>query len=365
MNRVTFVSCLLLAMLTSHCDKVKAQATIDQRFNFHCENQSLDSMLNAVSKHFRVPLVIDYGELQKSKIELEELRVSCALTNATFHEITEALLRPHHLICIDRHGCLLVTTHEAATVRYFDTRVYQLRKRMKVERRMQTIMWSASPKSWLLTGGKGDAAAFSSDKILIYQSAANHIEITDMFQKSVVPVDGKVMHQFHPASDLEHTLAKPATLNFRGKTLAEVATSIKETQNFAITLATDELKSKIVNTNIGAAPSFNDGLSLLLELIDPSITWIVKDDFISITTSDTAAIELQEVTYRLPKAISPAEIGQLIDAIEYTIATDCWETVGGDASINRSDENRHLAIKASHPVHRQIRQLLADLQGGH
>lgn len=328
---------------------------------FRVQNQTLESALATLAATFETPLVFDEKSLREANADWRNLPASCELHSAGFRQAAEQILSSHNLTCVERFGCQLVTTKQAATEQYFDTRVYQLRKRMKVERRMQTIMWSAAPKSWLLTGGKGDAAAFSADKILIHQSAATQNEIADMFHKSVVQVHGGDPNQFHSATKLEQSLSKPATLNYRGKTLADAVAALSEANSIAIEMATNDLKSKIVPADMNQAPTLGGGLSLMLELIDPTITWEVKEEVVIVRNSADASA-MQKVAYKLPKTVAPEEAQQLIEAIEYTIASDQWETVGGDATMSLTHESRQLVVEATYPVHRQVRRLLADLR---
>lgn len=334
----------------------------EKRIDFRCNDLPIEACLREMSNRFSISLVIDQREIQQAKIELAKSTVSVDLKDATFRQCVEAVLSPHNLICIERFGCQLITTQAAASERYFDTRVYQLKKRMKVERRMQTIMWSAAPKSWLLTGGKGDAASFSADKIFIMQSAANQIEIADMFHKSVAPLHGHGLNQFHKATPLETKLAKPATLNLKTRTLQNALGSIAETHKISFTFEIEDAKSKIVSTNIGKVKTLSGGLSLLLEMTDPTLTFFAHENTVHIATRETAATRLTKQTYTIGEFVSAEEISQLTAAIEYTIATDSWESVGGDAFMKPSDDNRQLVINQSYPAHLAIRKLFADLK---
>jgi hypothetical protein len=110
--------------------------------------------------------------------------------------------------------------------------------------------------------------------------------------------------------------------------------------------------------------------ALDLILRERSLTFVVQDEMLLITTPEDAETKLATVIYpvgdlvqyRDPSGGTMSDFDSLIELINSTIAPEAWSSVGGPGSVEAFPTNLSLVISQTQEVHRQVAGLLQTLR---
>jgi hypothetical protein len=367
-NVIVLAFCFVWIGSASSADFVDIEASLSKVVDFEFTDTPLDEALTELSRRFQVPIVTDPWFLPIADESQHKSSITHRASQVPLGKALEAMLDPLELAWVVRHDVVHVTTAAAAAENYHDTRVYQVTRRVPVERRLRSIIWSVAPESWTTAGGTGDAAPLPPKLMLVYQSPLRHRRIAASFADSVVPVRARPVT---PSTELEVKLDAPTTLEFAAVPLLDAIEQLAGKHAVAISIdqpAIDEagisMDDLLVTLHVGKIRTLASGLSLLLETADRELEWIVDDGAITITTGIAAEEKPIRRVYDIQKILPDGGFAQLLEAIQYTVASSTWEDVGGNAKIEAIDENTKLEVWQSDPVHRALRQLFADIQAG-
>ena len=331
----------------------------------------MDDALRELSRRAGISIVVDRRTLNKAGIEAGKLLVNLRADELALASILEQLLQPHQLAAIERHDVVMVTTLKAATDGYYETRAYRITRRVPAERRMRSIMWNVAPTSWVTVDGAGDIAPIPPNLLLIYQSPLRHRQIAERFSASVVALRANSPIATEESSAIEKALAAPTVIDFASASFVAAVEQLAAQHSVPISIDNDALREQQIRSDdvkvslrAGKVRSLASGLSLLLEVVDPELEWIVAGGAITITTATAAEKKLSVATYQVPGMAPGDDLSPLIEAIQYTVSAASWEDVGGDGAIAAGKENTTLEIRQSYPVQRRLRRLFAALQAG-
>lgn len=104
--------------------------------------------------------------------------------------------------------------------------------------------------------------------------------------------------------------------------------------------------------------SLRSVFNLMLEPLQ--LTTVVRDEVLLVTTSVAAGEILTTEVYDVRKLVKDENYGPLIDVLTMTIQPDQWDAVGGPGGI--SEIPNGLVIRQTEAIHREIRQLLQELE---
>jgi hypothetical protein len=96
-------------------------------------------------------------------------------------------------------------------------------------------------------------------------------------------------------------------------------------------------------------------------LADHELSFVVRDDVLLITTSDTAKATTHVVLYPVGELVGDGDYDSLIETITSTIAPTSWDSDGGPGSIAPFPRSKILPINQTEEVQRQIKDLLMKL----
>lgn len=367
---IVWALCLLCVDAAVAAEPVHIEAVLAQPVACEFDAEPLDEALHDLKTRFRIPLVTDRRAMEDGGRNLDALRVTYRAKEIALENVLHDLLAPHQLEVVIRHDVAWITTLAAAES-YYDTRAYQVTRRVPVERRMRSIMWSVEPGSWATSGGRGDIAAVPPNLLLIYQSPRRHREIRKAFADSIASVHANSTDSTPPATEMERKLALPARVDFQGVQFADAIGQLakQHTLDIVVDDATIgfsgiAIEDASVTLELGEVRSLASALSLILDVVSPDLEWLVQDDAITITTADSAAEVMMSATYNVQDIAMDGDVALLIEAIQYTVASASWEIKGGNGTIKSANNGTTLEVAQSYPVHRTLRDLIADLQAG-
>jgi hypothetical protein len=341
---------------------------------FQFAKAPLPDVMAALSRSHGIPILADRRALQTAGIRPSEIAITAMAKSKPLGTALDSLLRPHKLAWIVWHDVVLVTTASAAQEKYQETHVYKLTRRVPLQRRIATITQTVASESWANVGGPGDAAPLPPGLLVIRQSPLVHQQIAEKFANSLAPVRARQAVEPAEGSEIEKKLESPSLIDFDNVPLTGALKSLRELHAVKITLDEAALKEAeirgeklLVTARIGKGIRLASGLSLLLEQADPKLAntklaWTADDAGITITTHEAAKAKPIRRTYKVSDLLPDGELEPLIEAIQTTVSPADWEEVGGEGTIKPGTERGTLDVSQSYPIHRQLRQLFADLR---
>ena len=171
------------------------------------------------------------------------------------------------------------------------------------------------------------------------------------------------------------TLDFKTTIDPADQPLCEWISYLSNKYHLPIQFDTNALKDAAIDpstTSVGVQVkdiSIRSALNLVLS--QHSLTYLIKDEVLLITTQDKANMSLTISIYDVRDLVSDANhvpdqnaVNQLTTVITTTLAGPTWNSSGGPATIQPFANNGIcvLVISQTQDVHEQIEQLLADLR---
>lgn len=134
----------------------------------------------------------------------------------------------------------------------------------------------------------------------------------------------------------------------------------------ALTDAGIDLDATTVTQALTRTPGVSLAAALRCVLRDIGLTWIMRDDVLTVTTREKAQDNLVVVAYPLPRgfgASRPGDVQSMIDLIQSTVAGQTWDTVGGPAAIRPLDLGGDplMIVSQTAEIHDEIEHLLGAI----
>ena len=172
---------------------------------------------------------------------------------------------------------------------------------------------------------------------------------------------------------IDEALDSPAAFDFNEQPLSEVVEYLQGKHDIPIQLDTRSLTDAGVTENTPVTKSVkgvNLRSALRLLLRDLSLTYLIKDDVLMITTPEKADEELITRVYPVIDLVLPLgvtdgvepDFDSLIDLITSTVRPTSWEEVGGPGSIRPLETKMSIVVSQTQEVHEEINDLLRQLR---
>ena len=118
-----------------------------------------------------------------------------------------------------------------------------------------------------------------------------------------------------------------------------------------------------VTQDLARLPGVSVASALRLVLHDMGLTWVVRDEVLTVTTREKAQENLVVVAYPLPRGLGdgrPADGQSMIDLIQSTVAAQTWDVVGGPGAIKPLESAGELLLIVSQTseIHDEVENLL-------
>ena len=172
---------------------------------------------------------------------------------------------------------------------------------------------------------------------------------------------------------IDEALDSPTAFDFNERPLSEVIEYLKDRHGIAVQLDEKSLADAGVTRDTPVSKSVK-GISLRsalrLLLRDLTLTYLIKDDVLMITTPEKADEELITRVYPVIDLVLPLDATEgmdpdfdsMIDLITSTVRPTSWEEVGGPGSIRPLDTKMSIVISQTQEVHEEINDLLGQLR---
>ncbi len=173
---------------------------------------------------------------------------------------------------------------------------------------------------------------------------------------------------------IEQALKQRGSVDFTEIPLRDVISKLSEQFNVQMVIAVKQLEEASVSTDTPITKQLNDlTLHSILKLIlkDLELTFVVRNEVLSITTPEDAESRLQTRVYPIldlvtrragAKPDEAHDYDSLIDLIIAIIAPDSWDDVGGPGAIDCLPNAGALVVSQTRDVHEEIEGLLTALR---
>lgn len=124
-----------------------------------------------------------------------------------------------------------------------------------------------------------------------------------------------------------------------------------------------DLDATTVTRALTRMPGVSLAAALRVVLSDVGLTWIVRDEVLTVTTREKAMENLVVVAYPLPRGFGdsrPADFQSMIDLIQSTVAVATWDVVGGSGAIRPLEGAGEplLVVSQTSETHDEVENLL-------
>ena len=170
---------------------------------------------------------------------------------------------------------------------------------------------------------------------------------------------------------IDKALVEKTELDLKELTLDEAIRRIRMKHHVQIQFDFNALKDAAIDPTTLSITLQVQGISLKsalkLMLSQFSLTTVVEDEVLKITTKDAANVKLRTQVYDIHDVLrhsgpkNEPDFDSLIDLITNTLATQSWSAVGGPGAID-AFQPAMLVISQTNEVHEQIEPLLAAIR---
>jgi hypothetical protein len=373
----------------------QAIQAFDAEVSFSFNGASLTEALKVIGEKKHLEIQLDRAALKAAEIDPDAIQVTLTAKNISLRSALRRLLSPHQLACAVVGGELTVTTKAKADTTLL-TRVYEVQDLLIRDEKggvdydslIDLIVSMLAPPTWSRQGGSASIEPGPFGTLVVSQNSDVHEFIGDLFgamrklKDRVKTGDFDSCSIFDSPADqaLRKALDLPVELDFHGTTLKD-AINLAQQQGHvelqidesAIKDATVDLTAATIDFNSKGAP-LRTSLTRLLRPV--SLTWLIKDEELLITTKDQADATLETVLYPIGDLLSndgnsvdnssdesPADIAaRLEDDITGTIAPQTWANLGGPGTVQAyGDASAALVVSQTREVHDKVAELIAQL----
>ena len=235
----------------------------------------------------------------------------------------------------------------------------------------------AEPKAKLPPKKRARPKLELGDEAFTFPDAFAREELTAKRQKYKA-VD--LMVKTEKTLEVERALNLPTNLEFQETPLGDVVKFLQDYTGVNVVLDPVGLSAASVAVDTPVTSTLNDvTLELALRvLLDPlNLTYVVRDEVLLITDIQSTEDELETRVYAvgdLVRAVTDSKHSRPLEASEanvdseplmellQSIATDSWESDGGEGTIEYFAPNRSLVIRQTLAVHDSIADLMTGLR---
>jgi len=339
---------------------------LEKRITIHFNNTPLRQALDDIEKEAGIEIYLDNQSLNELGISSRSVITAAYEDDRLEDVLTNTLKDLDRMASWDIFNDVVrITTQEtlAETLRVI---VYRITRPMRDRRgrvdsdtligQIQTIV---EPASWDEMGGGGAASPYRGH-LVIAQTHKIHDKIAKAFDKNLKAVSSS---NKKPLPNSAINLRASVDLLFEEELLHKAITMIGEKANAQIDVDWNAIQTIGVNRNTpvsinirGVPPS--SALGLVLDQVDPQLTWTWKNKKCLITTKEVAAENMIVMTHQFREPVNDS----FIELIKTTIEPESWDELGGHGVVTVDNTNHLVRISQLLEVHAKIEKLFADLK---
>jgi len=364
------------------------------------EDEPLDVVMHRIERETGIPVILDTLSLSAVIDTNDFPRVSATIKDTTLGDAIGSVLRRvgEPLRCTVKNGALFITTSEGDE--FLLTRLYQVgnlvtyvdengETQSDFESLIDLIANTIQPDTWDDFGGAGKISytrASGIDCLIVSQTLEVQQEVFDLLtsvreMSQATEYTSGFMAPWVTRREVElHNMLEAkleGTWQFEDEPLDLVMQRIERATGIPVILDTQQLDELIYTDDFPPVSAtikdvtVGDALSIILNLVDESLRYTIKNNGVLITTSDSE-FRLLTRSYNTRDLVRFVdENGQaysdpapLMRLITQTIQPDTWDDVGGDGRMNfwETDHIDYLMVVQTPEVQQEILDLLTSLR---
>jgi hypothetical protein len=200
----------------------------------------------------------------------------------------------------------------------------------------------------------------------IYLSTASSVLADDAKKSAKNEPAAEFLPPLSPSEEkILATLEEPTTMDFTETPLRDAIDYLRDLHGIPIQWDTKALEEAGMGSDTPLTYTQNgvklrSGLRLLLR--PKSLTYVIKDEVLLITTQDAADQELITRTYPVGDLAEQHGADILTEAVTATVAPESWKAAGGLGSIVYVPKAKSFVIAQTHDAHDELLGLLRALR---
>ena len=233
------------------------------------------------------------------------------------------------------------------------------------------------PLSWEDRGGSGTIGSLSGGILVISATSRVHTEVGQLLQKlrmaKKVGPNAAITYSSE-ISVIEQKMQQRIDVVFFDQPLKDVLDALGDNLNVAFYIDERALTEVGLDTNTPVNINFRNikaDVALRLIMNSLSLTWLIRDDLVLVTTPEAAEQELVLRVYPCPDFLESIDqssrrgrrkkgLGNLIAVIQNKISADSWADVGGTGVI--VEYGAVLVVTQLPSIHREVESMLRGLR---
>jgi len=231
---------------------------------------------------------------------------------------------------------------------------------------LATLNPTTSRVSWTLRASIALGALAALALPAIYLSTTSDVLADDARKSAKDEPAAEFLPPLSPSEEkILATLEKPTTMDFTTTPLRDAIDYLRDLHGIPIQWDTKALEEAGMGSDTPMTYTQNgvklkSGLRLLLR--PRSLTYVIKDEVLLITTEDAADHELITRTYPVGDLAEQKEYDTLVKAIQESVRPNGWKEGGGPGSIVVVPSAKSLVISQPRVVHDEVLTLLRALR---
>lgn len=375
----------------------RIQAALDAEGEWKFEDVPLIDVCEQLQEKLGIDVALDRKSLLDFLID-SATPVTLSLGGISNRSFLRLMLSELELTYTVRYGALWITTPEEAEARLV-TKVFPIGDLLvrdgsrgdatpDYDSLIQAITSAISPDSWDQVGGPGAIEGIY-ESLVVSQTLDVHRQVEQLLTtyRAVIAADSKkdsvqqtvfMLGEQEASAAIRRALDKPVTAEFKDASLKDVVELISDKMAIPIVLDTRVFLDFGIDTSMPINGSFKETpLRFVLARIlgELELTYIIRDEVLSITTPEESEAQLRVGLYPVRDLVQIAEASpldapganfdfdSLIRTIWSIVAPDSWDQVGGPGAVEPLLPVPALSISQTQDVLDEIAVLLTKLRG--
>ena len=353
--------------------KSAIRKVLGKHITINVTNATLRQILDAMEEEARVEIYLD----NRSVAEVADLKALITATNENgrFEAVLSNVLDDfENDLSWDVFNDVIRVTTEETAAENLSVVVYRVNRpvlnkqgRVNSSALIDQIQSIIEPATWDQLGGEGVACHYGR-VIVVAQTRNVHNQLVNHYRANLTPVSSPTVRPNIQGNlkAIRTFISSRARVDLVAENdmLHEVIKAISKKAKIKIDVDWDLLQEEIgvhrqsrVSLDIrGVSPM--SALGLVLNQIDPELTWSIKNDKVLITSRQAAHENMFILTYEFARPVDD----QFIELIKKTIHRDSWDELGGEGVISIDSKNNLVRISQTLATHLRINKLIADLK---
>lgn len=335
----------------------------------------LDEAIDLLAERHGIEIEVNAAAVEEAGATIDS-PANLAVRDISLRSALNLLLAPHGLTWTIEHDLLTVTSREAADFA-LTTRVYPIGDLLTASTQesfdannLIELLWrSVTPQSWDEVGGAGSISHVPSG-LVISQTLDAHEEIARLLADLQRVAAGQPPENAGDpaAAAILAALETEVEAVFGDVPLEDLILHLAEEHGLQVEFDRSAIEEAGATSDTPVSVevrgvSLRNGLELILD--QHGLTWIVRDEVLTITSKEAADQILRTKVYPVADIVAKGFEGSygvddLSAMVQSIVAPQSWAEVGGPGDIPTYPGA--LVVRQTQPMHEEVEALLAKLR---